>query len=158
MTVLTLISGGPGPQRHHRQQPVIHEPFDLPIEGCVQGSGQTQRHHPHHVSGDAVNVVHDRECRAKRDPHVPAEKAGPRRFILAASPSARTPRTGTRVPRGGPAPRPPCGQLPSARLSSERTMALRVNETQAYIRRYLIMESFTGSLTVISLSRLRVQI
>lgn len=77
-TVLTVISGGPGPQRDHRQQPMIHKAFDLPIEGGVQGSAETQRHHPQHVSGDAVYVVRDRECRARRDPQVTTEKAGPR--------------------------------------------------------------------------------
>lgn len=52
--VLTLISSRPRPQGDHRQQPVVHEAFDLPIDGGEQGFEKAQRHHPQHVRGDAV--------------------------------------------------------------------------------------------------------
>ncbi|CAG9583410.1 unnamed protein product [Danaus chrysippus] len=86
---------------------MIHKAFDLPIEGGVQGSAEAQRHHPQHVSGDAVYVVRDRECRARRDPQVTTEKAGPRSSL----PPYSSPGGEARVVT---APRAPCGQLPSA--------------------------------------------
>lgn len=83
---LTVISSRPGPHGDHRQQPVVYVSFDLPIDGREVGSDEAQPHHPHHVRGDAVYVVDNRECRSHHDSQVPAETAGTRRFIMTASP------------------------------------------------------------------------
>ena len=75
---LTCVACDPAPRRHHGQQPLEHEPLDVPERGAVPYSERLEQQQVQAVGRDGHAVVedHEHEPEPSREEN-PAQFAGP---------------------------------------------------------------------------------